>query len=208
MVARGFKHLLITLNCLVFLGCGAYDQKDCLIYGEQCPKVQGKPGPQGDQGPEGPQGVIGVTGEQGPRGLPGNDGMDGKDGLNGSDGKDGVAGQDGSSCSVAEFEYGAAIFCDDGTSAVVLHGQDGADAPTTYTVVDIIDPCGTETQYDEILLRLGNGELMAHYSHGSKQFLTFIPPGNYKTTDGTKCIFEVTEELTVIDELNNEWSID
>lgn len=121
----------------------------------------------------------------------------------------GPQGPPGASCEVEQFSNGAIINCPN-TSAVVyngkdgtdgddgIDGQDGEDAPAgTYTFIETIDPCGEQAQFDEVLFRTGAGELVAHYSKGQKQFLTFIGPGNYKTTDGTNCFFSVDSDLEV-----------
>ncbi len=116
-------------------------------------------------------------------------------GPKGADGQDGAP---GSSCSVQQMSNGAIITCQDGTSAVILNGADGSDAPpTAYSVVELINPCGDAPGYDEILLRLHNGQLIAHFSHGNKQFLTLLTPGTYQTTDGTNCLFSVDSNLNV-----------
>jgi hypothetical protein len=56
--------------------------------------------------------------------------------------------------------------------------------------IEVVQLC-TEKKYSEILLRLEDGTLLAHYASGSKQFLTKIGPGYYRTTDGYKCSFRV-----------------
>jgi hypothetical protein len=72
-------------------------------------------------------------------------------------------------------------------------GENGEDAlPSPYTVSEIVDPCGDGPGYDEVILRMENGVLMAHYADGVRQFLTVIGPGTYATTDGTGCIFTIT----------------
>lgn len=138
----------------------------------------------------------------------------GTNGSNGTNGTNGSNGANGGSCSVYQASNGARISCPDGTEVVVLNGVDGTDgqdgsdgsdgspgapAPATpYTVVEIIDPCGAQGSFDEVILRLANGDLLAHYSHGSKQHLVLIGPGSYETTDGTKCRFTVssTKQIT------------
>lgn len=122
-------------------------------------------------------------------------------------GKDGAPGEPGSSCSVTQLENGAQILCGDNTGAIILNGavgqmgasgQDGRDlAAGPYTIVGIIDPCGKQSAYDEVLIRLGNSQLLAHYSDGAKQFFVLIGPGSYRTTDGTNCHFEVQPDLMV-----------
>lgn len=80
------------------------------------------------------------------------------------------------------------------------NGQDGAPAtPTPYVVTEFIDPCGDHPGHlDELVLRLADGSLMAHYASGSLQFITLITPGDYVTTDKQKCHFTVTLAREVV----------
>lgn len=98
-------------------------------------------------------------------------------------------GKDGSSCSVEPFSNGAIISCTDGTSHAILNGTDGVDGVSG--VIEVIDVCPENGKFTEVILRLHTGELLAHYSHGNKQFLTIIGDGNYVTTDGYSCNFSV-----------------
>jgi hypothetical protein len=61
------------------------------------------------------------------------------------------------------------------------------------TIVEVIDPCGDNPskQFEEVLLRLSNGQILAHFSSGNKEFFSLLSPGNYVTTDGTNCHFTV-----------------
>jgi hypothetical protein len=66
----------------------------------------------------------------------------------------------------------------------------------------VIDPCGNppgtgQQALDEVLLRLRNGQIIAHYSSGQKQFLVIVPPGYYSTTDGYSCSFQVLNDGSV-----------
>ncbi len=103
-------------------------------------------------------------------------------------------------CSVKEVENGAEITCGE-TRVVILNGQkgkDGKDAPdSAYQITETIDPCGKQSSYDEVILRLANKQLLAHFSTGDKQFLVLIGSGNYVTTDGTNCAFTVHENMSV-----------
>lgn len=134
------------------------------------------------QGPKGDQGPRGDSGEQGP------------------------VGPGGSSCTISQLVNGARISCTDGTEAVILNGTNGADGqnapPTAYSVVEVIDPCGKQAAFDEVLLKLANGQIMAHFASGAQQFLALIGPGNYTTTDNTSCKFTITAEGTVTNEHN------
>jgi hypothetical protein len=117
---------------------------------------------------------------------------------------DGRNGEDGNSCEAFQVENGAVIDCGDGQQILVKHGEDGVDgengedAPTTaYEIVEVIDPCGEESSYHEVLLVFANGEILAHYSIGNKQHLGLIGPGRYITTDNTNCIFTIAENGSV-----------
>lgn len=104
-----------------------------------------------------------------------------------------------SSCHVKTLEEGALIYCDDGSSALIYHGEDGTPlAQEPYELVEVIDPC-EDHHLDEVLLRFANGQILAHYSAGNKQFFTLLTPGTYITTDGTQCRFEITEDGEVVD---------
>lgn len=171
--------------------------------------VPGTVGPAGSSGPSGPMGSHGEPGAQGQNGQQGTGGSPGAQGPAGSAGATGPAGNDGSSCSVNPVVGGALITCADGTSVVLWNGtngadgQDGADAPpTAYTVVGLGDPCGKQSSFDEVLLRLQNGDLLAHYASGNQQFLAKITPGSYVTTDGTHCYFTVSNDGSITNEHN------
>jgi len=99
--------------------------------------------------------------------------------------QEGNDGKNGSSCTVQSMTGGALISCTDGTESIITNGS------TAYSVVALINPCNSTNPFTEELLRLGNGELMAHYSNGSEQFLTLIPSGTYYTTDSNRCMFTV-----------------
>lgn len=103
-------------------------------------------------------------------------------GLNGNNGNDGHDGSDGH----------------DGTN-----GHDGHDAVTSpFMPVEIIDPCGdTPGKFDEVLVRLANGILLATISDsasGQNTRLGEIPYGtSWVTTDGTNCHITVLSNGTV-----------
>lgn len=155
----------------------------------------GSPGPQGPVGSSGKPGAQGEVGQTGPQASPGATGPQGPGGPAGPQGATGPQGGKGDSCTVQTAVNGAIILCEDGTSVVLVNGQDGEDGedapPTPYTVTELIDPCGDQSGFDEVLLRLANGALIAHYSSGNREFLTVVGPGTYSTTDGHSCIFTV-----------------
>jgi hypothetical protein len=60
------------------------------------------------------------------------------------------------------------------------------------SVVDLYDPCDdAPNKYDEVLLRMKSGKLIAYFEQGNKRFLTELSSGNYATTDGTNCFFTI-----------------
>lgn len=113
-------------------------------------------------------------------------------------GPKGDTGAPGQNCTVTAVANGALINCPDGTQAVVLNGQDAQAG--AYDIVGTVDPCGKEAAFDEVLLKLANGQFMAHYASGAKQFLAIIGPGNYTVTDGTGCKFTITNSGEVTNE--------
>jgi len=129
-------------------------------------------------------------------GLDGNDGNDGGDGESAyqialahgfvgseSDWLDSLQGADG--------QDGQSIIGPQGPQ-----GIPGTNAPLTYSIVQVIDPCGTQhpNGYDEVILKLGNGQYLASFSDNANGLNTrfgLLPPGNYVTTDGTNCHFNI-----------------
>lgn len=122
----------------------------------------------------------------------------------GAPGVDGLPGAPGVGCSVQDVVNGAIITCGpdsvlilDGTAGIDgqngTDGQDGQDAPpTAYTVTELVDPCGDGPGFDEVIFRLANGQLVAHYAGGGNlQFLALLGPGAYRTTDSQACNFTV-----------------
>lgn len=104
-----------------------------------------------------------------------------------------VTGKDGSpgaNCSVQQITNGAIITCPDSTAVV-------SPAGSQYNVQEIVDPCGDGPGFDEVILRLANGQLLAHFSSGGLQFLSLIPDGNYVTTDQQACQFTVSNGIVV-----------
>lgn len=60
------------------------------------------------------------------------------------------------------------------------------------TVATIIDPCGDKSGYfDEQLIKLSDGSIIAYFEQNGKRFLTTLPNGNYRTTDQQACNFSI-----------------
>jgi hypothetical protein len=115
--------------------------------------------------------------------------------VQGATGPAGPTGPSGASCTTAPLDAsaayptgGAVIVCGE-TQVVIANGVNGMDAITS-----VIDPCGKQAAYDEVLLQLSNGLLLASFSDnasGKNTRFSVIGNGNYVTTDGTGCRFTV-----------------
>jgi len=159
----------------------------------------------GEQGPAGPQGNAGPVGAQGRscEVIDTDTGLDivCKDSSasveDGVDGKDGAPGQDAEPCAANRVDGGVVIQCGEDV-VTLLDGEDGADA-----VAEIIDPCGPhKSGFDEVLLVTSDNKILAYFEHGSKRFLSSLTPGFYQTTDSQGCLFEITEQMEVIEHDN------
>jgi len=66
--------------------------------------------------------------------------------------------------------------------------------------VEIIDPCGDLAgQYDEVLIRIDDGRLVAYFESGGNRFLTvLIPNVAYRTTDAQACNFQIDNSNQVV----------
>jgi len=126
-------------------------------------------------------------------------------GPRGHTGTDGATGADGANCSVMAVEPsidapngGALITCGLSQTLVLngTNGTDGLDAPpTAYSIVDTINPCGVNGSFDEVLLRLANGSVLASFSQNGSALTTRLVElvsGNYATTDSNSCSFSAT----------------
>lgn len=108
----------------------------------------------------------------------------------GIDGKDGAAGTPGQSCSVTQLpdHSGALILCQDGTSTVVLNGQNAAPV-----VMKQLCPA-VASSFPEQAFVLG-GKLYAVYSANGNASLAVLTPGTYTTTaPGQNCTFTVAAD--------------
>lgn len=168
---------LIIMTCL--LGCGNGDiiqPNSCTdVYTQAfCDSIRGLDGKEGlngingqagQDGRDGRNGEDGIQGPQGETGATGDTGLDGRDGEDGANGRDGTDGLNGS------------------------NGTDGKDA-----VIEIINPCGQQSELDEVILRFNEDTLYAVFFDGKKlAFMTILVDGDYTTTDGTECKFSVKE---------------
>lgn len=205
--------LMISLQSCGQIGEIATNSYRCTMEGELChaevtngtdteerDHVQGLPGKDGRDGTNGHNGAQGPQGAMGPSGPAGEP-------IEGPQGPQGVPGV---GCSAVQVSNGAVITCGSDV-VVILDGEDGQDGeqgpagqdapPTAYTVTELIDPCGDQAGFDEVLLRLANGTLIAYYSSGNGnnrvEFLATIGPGNYQTTDSHHCQFMVHTDLSV-----------
>jgi hypothetical protein len=70
---------------------------------------------------------------------------------------------------------------------------------TSMGIVAVIDPCGDGPGFDEVILQLADGTLIAYFESGSRRHLSILGPGNYQTTDQQQCLFSVDSNLEVLD---------
>jgi hypothetical protein len=70
--------------------------------------------------------------------------------------------------------------------------------PNELNIVELIDPCGNETAYDEIIVRLSDNALMVFFSQNGGR-LSLIDVGTYVTTDGTNCTFKVVDNNGILE---------
>lgn len=202
---------LIVVTGLTLLGCGRYTPNDqCIYSGTKCPGEQkGDKGDSGATGAAGTNGKDGIDGKDGQNGTNGSQGPRGETGATGPQGPAGQSGEDGSSCSAQRVSNGVSIQCTNGTGAVVFDGQDGEDGedgedaePTAYSIVELKDPCGDQSGFDEILMRTQSGKWIAHFSSSGNNFLTVLTPGTYVTTDQTRCMFTLNSAGQIVNEHN------
>lgn len=70
---------------------------------------------------------------------------------------------------------------------------------TGYEIIKPIMPCGNNVVAKEVLLLLGNGQVLASYSatmSGSETRLSFIPDGTFQDTDSSRCVFTLATRGT------------
>jgi hypothetical protein len=155
-------------------------------------------------GMPGPKGATGNSGAPGSAGSPGNNGANGQNGTNGHNAVVEQAPASGCSnggttiLSATDLNDNGFIDVDDSNilSAQLCNGQDGNNAPpTTFTPVALLNPCGVGTTYDEVLLRLQNGQVLASFSNNTAgdftRFSLLLPNVQYMTTDSDACFFKI-----------------
>ena len=123
-------------------------------------------------------GIPGPQGPVGPMGPQGPVGAQGPQGVVGPQGETGPQGEQG---------------------IAGLPGSPGQDA-----LVAVLDPCGKQSQYDEVFFEFSDGKIYAVYAHvkSGKVHLVQMVPGNWVTTDGTGCYFTVTSDYEIVNEHN------
>ncbi len=89
-----------------------------------------------------------------------------------------------------------------GASVVGPQGETGPQGPAgEAAVLEVIDPCGDAPGiYDEVILRLANGQLLTSFSenaNGKNTRFSILTPGSYVTTDGSDCSFTVSADGSV-----------
>jgi len=186
--------------------CGIEDKRrtNCTLYGDQCH----------DEKTNEP---LIITGSAGPEGKTGNPGAAGKSGHNiifssidnfacPAGGKTLLIAQDVNANNIIDplidLNIQSLDICNgsDGTN-----GNDGIDAPPSeFTPVEIIDPCNDAPGiYDEVFLRLYNGQLLWSLSdneNGKNTRFSLAVAGSWKTTDGSNCFFSIDNSYNLFNE--------
>lgn len=143
--------------------------------------------------------------------------VNGTNGTNGSNGSNGSNGTNGLSAYELWLNAGNTGSFSDYLSSLVgatgANGQNGSNGtngtngaqgpqglqgpaglPSAFSVVDILNPCGTNGSFDEVFLRLQNGIVLASFSdnsNGNNTRLSLLRTGSYGTTDGYSCSFSI-----------------
>ena len=155
--------------------------------------------PKGDTGEQGPKGDTGSTGPKGENGvsfIPTVTPTDQTLCPDASESPTGVFGQVITLTPSDGSQTLAAVICNGNSGSDGQDGEDGEDAaPTPFSPTELVDPCGdSPTAYDEVLIKLANGMLLATVSDnasGLNTRLSRVLPGTWTTTDGDHCIFTV-----------------
>jgi hypothetical protein len=59
-------------------------------------------------------------------------------------------------------------------------------------ITALLDPCSDYAGYDEVLMRLSTGQVIAYFESGGKRHLTVLLPNTtYQTTDAQNCVFSL-----------------
>lgn len=59
-------------------------------------------------------------------------------------------------------------------------------------IAEYLNPCGDGPGYDEVLIRMSNGKVVAYFESGNNRFLSELVPNTlYSTTDSQHCHFKV-----------------
>jgi hypothetical protein len=149
------------------------------------------------QGPVGPQGTPGIAGPTG------NTGVSGLNSLMTFTRQSSVSGCENGGLIVAngldinrnnllDAEEITAIsyVCDGKTGAA---GENGISPQSSeFDIINVITPCGIKAGiFNESLLELRNGDIIAYFEQGNTRFLNVLQPGYYQTSDSKACRFTI-----------------
>lgn len=209
------------------LSCGRQEYSECHIVSDnenetviKCGHrtsviTKGKVGPKGENGETGAKGQDGTNGAEGPKG---DIGATGAPGTNGEDGisvvfktisSGSLCPNDGSIIFIAyDSNYSGSFEVDDtGIQSITvcngLNGESTVKEDTNLTPVEILNPCGFQSNTDEVLLRLSDKTILASFSenpNGKNTRFSILFPGDYVTSDGTNCFFTISSDMNIIKE--------
>lgn len=140
-----------------------------------------------------------------------------KPGPSGLPGPQGPVGPQGDGCTVTSIAKGDTVLPQGGsvivcgkTSSLISSGQDGLngnnglDAPQTYAILNLVNPCGDASNIsDEVFLKLADGTILwlqVDNAAGLNARLSVALPGNWITTDGDNCSFTLNSDGTITNE--------
>lgn len=72
---------------------------------------------------------------------------------------------------------------------------------TGQRIMALLDCNGDGPGFDEVVLRLSNGTLMAYFEQSGRRFLSTLGPGSYATTDAANCPFTINSAGLFCDSL-------
>lgn len=77
-------------------------------------------------------------------------------------------------------------------------GLTGATGPKGDAGIIVVNPCDTKSLFEEVLFITPSGVVaIFHNEDTGLSYLTVLPPGQYKTSDSTDCLYTVEPDITV-----------
>lgn len=58
-------------------------------------------------------------------------------------------------------------------------------------IIEVVFPCGYTTGFSEVLFLTSKGTFLAYFEQGGNRYISTLPNGSYRTTDGNNCNFTI-----------------